>query len=171
MSEEEGLSDTREARMAQELAEASARRLREGDHATRAAGIVLLEVGPGRASMSMEVAKDMTNGHGMCHGGYIFLLADSAFAYACNSHNQRTVAAGAEIHFVAPAALGERLVARAVERHRGARSGLYDVSVTTADGRRIALFRGRSATIRGQLVPAGAARDAEPGSRPGPDAS
>ena len=79
MSEEEGLSDTREARMAQELAEASARRLREGDHATRAAGIVLLEVGPGRASMSMEVAKDMTNGHGMCHGGYLFLLADTAF--------------------------------------------------------------------------------------------
>jgi len=156
---------------AQALAEAAARQLRSEDRATRAAGIELLEIGPGHASMSMEVAEHMTNGHGMCHGGYIFLLADSAFAYACNSHNQRTVAAGAEIHFVAPAALGERLVARAVERHRGARSGLYDVSVTTADGRRIALFRGRSATIRGQLVPAGAARDAEPGSRPGPDAS
>src|SRR5690606_7755724 len=150
----EGLSDTREARMAQELAEASARRLREGDRATRAAGIVLLEVGPGRASMSMEGAKHMTNGHGMCHGGYLFLLADTAFAYACNAYGQRTVAAGAEIHFIAPARIGERLVAEATERHRGGRSGIYDVSITGADRRRIALFRGRRATIAGRLVPA-----------------
>lgn len=113
--------------------------------------------------MSMQVAEHMTNGHGMCHGGYLFMLADTAFAYACNSHNQRTVAAGAEIHFVAPAQLGERLLAEAIERHRGARSGIYDVSITGADGRRIALFRGRSATIRGQLVPDGETPDTKPG--------
>jgi acyl-CoA thioesterase len=139
---------------AQGLAEASARCLRDEDRAARAAGIELLRIAPGRATMAMEVAAHMTNGHGMCHGGYIFLLADTAFAYACNSHGQRTVAAGAEIHFIAPARLGERLVAEATERHRGVRSGIYDVCVTGTDGRRIALFRGRSASIRGSLVPA-----------------
>jgi len=139
----------------QQLAEASAGRMWEEDRAAQAAGMHLLAVGPGAASMSMEVAAHMTNGHGMCHGGFIFMLADTAFAYACNSHNQRAVAAGAEINFVAPAQLGERLEAHAVECHRGARAGIYDVTVSAGDGRRIALFRGRSATIKGQFVATG----------------
>lgn len=136
----------------QELAEASARLMWEEDRAAQAAGMRLLAVGPGTASMSMEIAPHMTNGHGMCHGGFIFMLADTAFAYACNSHNQRAVAAGAEIHFVAPAQLGERLVAHAIECHLGGRAGVYDVTVSAGDGRRIALLRGRSATIKGQFV-------------------
>ncbi len=157
------MDETPPPRTAQEFAEASARLMWEDDRAAQAAGMALLEIGPGRASMSMEIAAHMTNGHGMCHGGYIFMLADTAFAYACNSHNQRTVAAGGEINFLAPAQLGERLLAEAVERHRGARAGVYDVSVTGADGRRIALFRGRSATIKGRFVPTGDAPDAIPG--------
>lgn len=136
----------------QGLAEASARLMWEEDRAAQAAGMRLLAVGPGAASMSMEIAPHMTNGHGMCHGGFIFMLADTAFAYACNSHNQRAVAAGAEIHFVAPAQLGEQLVAHAIECHLGGRAGIYDVTVSARDGRRIALFRGRSATIKGQFV-------------------
>ena len=149
----------------QEFAEASARLMWEDDRAALAAGMQLLEIGPGKASMSMEVTARMTNGHGMCHGGYIFMLADTAFAYACNSHNQRAVAAGAAIDFLAPARLGERLLARAIECHRGARSGIYDVVVTGTEGRRIALFRARSATIKGQFVPV--AHDARPAPRNG----
>ncbi len=137
----------------QEFAEASARLMWEEDRAAQAAGMRLLAIGPGTATMSMEIAAHMTNGHGMCHGGYIFMLADTAFAYACNSHNQRAVAAGAEIHFLAPARLGEHLMAHATECHRAARAGIYDVSVTGDDDRRIALFRARSATIKGRFVP------------------
>jgi acyl-CoA thioesterase len=94
----------------------------------------------------------MTNGHGICHGGFMFLLADSTFAFACNSHNQRAVAASAEIHFIASAYEGDVLTAEGVEQHLAGRSGVYDMRVTDQSGRLIALFRGKSATIKGQFV-------------------
>jgi acyl-CoA thioesterase len=94
----------------------------------------------------------MINGHDICHGGYVFLLADSAFAFACNSYDHVTVASGADISFVAPARLGDDLVAVAEERTRFGRSGVYDVTVRRADGHVIAEFRGRSRTVGGHLI-------------------
>lgn len=138
---------------AQRLAAASAIAMWSDDSASRGLGMRLESVEPGRATLSMTVRDDMTNGHGMCHGGFIFLLADSTFAFACNSHNARTVAAGAEIHFLAPAQRGDRLIAQAEEVHRGGRSGIYDIRVSDQNGKAVAVFRGRSATLRGFLVP------------------
>lgn len=117
------------------------------DEASRGLGIELLEQGEGTAVLRMTVTRSMVNGHGIAHGGYVFLLADSAFACACNSHGPMTVAAGADITFVAPAHEGDVLVARAEERTRYGRSGLYDVSVRRGD-EVIAEFRGRSRSIR-----------------------
>lgn len=116
------------------------------DEASRGLGIELLEQGEGTAVLRMTVTPAMVNGHGIAHGGYVFLLADSAFACACNSHGPVTVAAGADITFVAPAHQGDELVARAEERTRYGRSGLYDVSVRRGD-EVIAEFRGRSRSI------------------------
>lgn len=135
-----------------ELAQESARIMWAEDTATRHVGMELLDVAPGRARLSLTVRDEFTNGHGMCHGGYIFMLADSAFAFACNSHNQRTVAASAAIDFVAAAQRGDVLTADCAEQSRGGRSGLYDTRVTDQNGRLIALFRGRSATIRGRFI-------------------
>jgi acyl-CoA thioesterase len=135
-----------------ELAQESARIMWAEDTATRHVGMQLLEVAPGRAKLSLTVRDEFTNGHGMCHGGYIFMLADSAFAFACNSHNQRAVAASAAIEFIAAAQRGDLLTAECAEQSRGGRSGLYDTRVTDQNGRLIALFRGRSATIRGRFV-------------------
>ena len=135
-----------------ELAQESARIMWAEDTATRHVGMELLEVSPGRARISLTVRDEFTNGHGMCHGGYIFMLADSAFAFACNSHNQRAVAASAAIEFIAAAHRGDVLTAECAEQSRGGRSGLYDTRVTDQSGRLIALFRGRSATIRGRFV-------------------
>lgn len=135
-----------------ELAQESARIMWAEDAATRHVGMQLLEVAPGRSRMSLAVRDEFTNGHGMCHGGYIFMLADSAFAFACNSHNQRAVAASAAIDFIAAAQRGDVLTAECTEQHRGGRSGLYDTRVTDQNGRLIALFRGRSATIRGRFI-------------------
>jgi acyl-CoA thioesterase len=135
-----------------ELAQESARIMWAEDTATRQVGMQLLEVAPGRAKLSLTVRDEFTNGHGMCHGGYIFMLADSAFAFACNSHNQRAVAASAAIEFIAAAQRGDLLTAECAEQSRGGRSGLYDTRVTDQNGRLIALFRGRSATIRGRFV-------------------
>ncbi|GAA2250809.1 hydroxyphenylacetyl-CoA thioesterase PaaI [Streptomyces indiaensis] len=117
------------------------------DEASRGLGIELLEQGEGVAVLRMTVTRAMVNGHGIAHGGYVFLLADTAFACACNSHGPVTVAAGADITFVAPAHQGDVLVARAEERTRFGRSGLYDVSVRRGD-EVIAEFRGRSRSIR-----------------------
>jgi phenylacetic acid degradation protein PaaD len=117
------------------------------DDASRGLGIELLEQGEGTAVLRMTVTRSMVNGHGIAHGGYVFLLADSAFACACNSHGPVTVAAGADITFVSPAHEGDVLVARAEERTRYGRSGLYDVSVLRGD-EVIAEFRGRSRSIR-----------------------
>ena len=99
------------------------------------------------------VRDDMVNGHDIAHGGYVFLLADTAFAVACNSYGQNTVAAGCDITFIAPVHAGDRLTAEAAERHRAGRSGIYDVSVRRADGTVVAELRGRSRTIAGTLVP------------------
>jgi acyl-CoA thioesterase len=122
------------------------------DRASQALGMRLESVGPGAAVMAMTVTEAMVNGHGLCHGGFIFLLADSAFAFACNSHGQRAVAQAAQINFLAPARAGMTLVAEAHERYRADRSGVTDVTVRSADGVVIAEFRGMSRTIKGTLV-------------------
>ena len=122
----------------------AAEQLFAGDRASQQLGMRLLEVGPGQASVTMTVRPDMTNGHGICHGGFIFTLADSAFAFACNSYGEPTVAAGASIEFLAPATLGAQLTAIARETWLGARTGLYDITVTEAGTRVIAHMRGRS---------------------------
>lgn len=118
----------------------------DGDHASRALGIELLDVDDGRATTRMTVTPSMVNGHRIAHGGYVFLLADTAFACACNSHGPVTVAAGADITFVAQAQQGDVLVADAQERTRFGRSGIYDVTVRRG-GEVVAEFRGRSRTI------------------------
>jgi acyl-CoA thioesterase len=119
------------------------------DDASKWLGARLDAVGPGTASMSMTVEKHHTNGHDICHGGFIFTLADSAFAFACNSYNQVAVAQHNTISFVAPSFQGDRLTAIAREVTRNGRSGLYDVRVTNQDGRLIAEFRGASRVIKG----------------------
>ena len=121
------------------------------DKAARELGIRIEAIGPGHARLSMQVQDNMTNGHHICHGGFIFTLADTAFAYSCNSYNQRCVAAGANIDFIAAALVNDSLIAEAVEVSRGKRSGVYDVKVTRQNGDLIAMFRGRSATIKGQF--------------------
>lgn len=127
-----------------ESARRNADRMAATDAATRALGIAVDEVADGRATASMRISEYMINGHGMCHGGFVFLLADTAFAYACNTYGTPTVAAGADITFVAAVGVGELLTARADERVRYGRSGVYDVTVTRADGEVVAEFRGRS---------------------------
>ncbi len=119
-----------------------------GDRASAALGIVLIEHGPGRAHARMTVRPDMVNGHDIAHGGLIFALADTAFACACNSWGPVTVAAGAEIAFLAPARLGDVLEAHAEVRTRRGRTGIYDVTVRRGDDV-LAEFRGRSAEVRG----------------------
>lgn len=123
-------------------------RMFDDDEASRALGIELVDVGDGSAVARMPVSRRMVNGHDIAHGGYVFLLADTAFACACNSHGPVTVAAGAEISFVAPARLGDVLVATAEERTRYGRNGIYDITVRRErDGAVIAEFRGRSRVI------------------------
>jgi acyl-CoA thioesterase len=118
----------------------------QGDHASRGLGIELGPVEPGSASAAMTVRPDMVNGHGICHGGYLFLLADTAFAFACNTHGPPVVAAGADVTFLAPAREGDALVATAVERVLAGRSGLYDVTVRRGDDV-VLEFRGRSRVV------------------------
>jgi acyl-CoA thioesterase len=138
--------------------EATARRvaaaMERADEAGRTAGVRLLDVGPGRARTALTVEPRHLNGHGMCHGGYLFLLADAAFAYACNSYGVSAVAAGADIDFLRPVPLGAELVAEAAERARAGRSGLYDVSVRVA-GEVVAEFRGRARQVPGLAGPGG----------------
>ncbi len=119
------------------------------DNTARDLGIAIVSIGPGRATLRMTVRPEMTNGHGICHGGYIFLLADTTFAYACNSHGQRAVAASAQIDFLAPGQRGDVLTAEGVEQQVAGRTGVYDIRVVRGDGSTIALFRGKSATIKG----------------------
>jgi acyl-CoA thioesterase len=133
-----------------EVARRSARAMWARDDASKWLGMSLDAVGPGTASLSMAVEKHHTNGHDICHGGYIFTLADSAFAFACNSYNEIAVAQHNTISFHRPAVLGDRLTATAREVMRNGRSGLYDVAVTNLDGTLIASFRGASRTIAGR---------------------
>ena len=138
---------------AQALAELAGRTMFERDPASQALGMVLAEIRPGYARMTMTVRADMLNGHATCHGGYIFMLADSAFAFACNSHNLSTVGAGCTIDYLAPGRAGDVLVAEATEQALQGKTGVYDVTVKTADGRTIALFCGKSHRIGGTVAP------------------
>ena len=134
----------------QERAERSAQAMWVQDAASKTAGLELLSVAPGAAEMTFMVAPEHLNGHGICHGGYIFTLADSAFAFACNSYNKLAVAQQNSITYLSPARPGEHLLAKAHEVSLNGRSGIYDVAVTGADGRQVALFRGLSRQIGGQ---------------------
>jgi len=136
----------------QDIAEACGRIMFAEDTAAMHLGVELQEIRPGYARVSMKVRRELTNGHGICHGGYIFFLADTAFAYSCNSRNHRAVAAGASIEFLAPAHEGDVLTAEGVEQHLAGRSGVYDMRVTDQNGKLIALFRGKSALIRGHFI-------------------
>ena len=136
----------------QQLAELAGRTMFERDPASQALGMTLDAIGPGYARMSMTVRPDMLNGHGTAHGGYIFMLADSAFAFACNSHNANTVGAGCSIEYLAPGRLGEVLVAEALEQALQGKTGVYDVTVSDREGRRIALFRGKSHRVGGMVA-------------------
>jgi len=137
---------------ARTLAERVAEWMYARDTATQALGIRIAHVGPGFAELAMAVRADMLNGHQICHGGFIFTLADSAFAYACNSYNLNTVAAGCAIEFTAPARAGDALTARAHERQLAGRTGVYDVEVANQRGETVALFRGKSYRIKGHLI-------------------
>lgn len=134
----------------EELARRSADVMWADDRASQALGMELREVGPGRAVLAMSVRDDMVNGHAIGHGGLTFALADSAFAFACNSYNRRTVAAAADIRFLAPTRLGDVLIAAATERERNGRDGVYDVSVTAGETV-VATFVGWSKEIGGSL--------------------
>lgn len=136
----------------QQIAEAVGVEMLARDTASQALGMRLEKIAPGHARMSMTVREDMLNGHQTCHGGFIFTLADSAFAFACNSANKATVAAGANIDFLAPGKAGDVLTAEAVEQSRSGRTGVYDITVTNQDGRRIALFRGKSYQLQGAVL-------------------
>ena len=133
-----------------ERAERAAQAMWAGDRASQDAGMTLTEVGPGAATITMSVRADMANGHGIAHGGYIFTLADSAFAFACNSYNKSVVAQHNSITYLAPGRVGETLTATATEVALAGRSGIYDVAVTGEDGRMVAQFRGHSRQITGQ---------------------
>ncbi len=137
----------------EELARRCAEAMWRDDRASQAQGMSLDAVGPGTATLSMTVTDTMINGHEICHGGLIFTLADSAFAFACNAYNKVTVAQHCSVTFLAPAKLGDRLTARAEERALNGRSGIYDIRVENQDGKAIAEFRGHSRTIKGHLVP------------------
>ncbi|PKO71305.1 MAG: phenylacetic acid degradation protein PaaD [Betaproteobacteria bacterium HGW-Betaproteobacteria-14] len=139
----------------QDLAEAVGREMYRLDRTSQFLRIALDEIRPGYARMSLTITEDMVNGHGMCHGGFIFTLADSAFAYSCNSHNHNAVASGCTIEYLAPAQVGDVLTAIGEERALAGRSGIYDIEVNNQDGKRIALFRGKSHRIQGEVVTQG----------------
>ena len=120
------------------------------DNATKGLGMRIVEVGPGQATIEMRVRSEMLNGHATCHGGFLAALADTAFAYACNSYNELTVASGFSIDLVAPAREGDLLTARSFELSKAGRTGVYDSEITNQHGERIAMFRGRSYTIKGK---------------------
>jgi acyl-CoA thioesterase len=132
----------------QAVADRSAARMYEADQASRHLGIQIEQIAPGQATARMLVTDTMLNGHNICHGGYVFLLADTAFAFACNTYGPTTVAAACDIAFLAPANAGDELIATATERHHTGRSGIYDVTVRLPNASVIAEFRGHSRTLR-----------------------
>ena len=133
-------------------AERVVRAMFERDHASRALGMEVQSVAPGQVRLKMVVRKDMLNGHQTCHGGFIFALADSAFAFACNSRNEANVAAACQIEYLLPGYEADVLQAEAVERVLSGRSGIYDIAVSNQHGKLIALFRGKSHRIRGTVI-------------------
>jgi acyl-CoA thioesterase len=139
---------------AQALCERVAAAMYARDPASQAMGMRLGPIAPGHAELTMTVRSDMLNGHALCHGGFIFTLADSAFAYACNSYNLTTVASGCAIDFVAPAREGDVLTARAHERSVSGRTGVYDIDVNNQRGETIAYFRGKSYRVKGHVIEA-----------------
>lgn len=134
----------------QQLAEHVAERMLVNDRASKMMGMRILEVGPGTAVLQMTVRDDMLNGHDICHGGFITTLADSAFAFACNSYNELTVASGFAIELLKPGRRDDVLTARCAEVSKAGRTGVYDTEVTNQRGERIAMFRGRSYTMKGK---------------------
>src|SRR5687768_10821056 len=148
MSRESTKSGTDLQRQAERATEA----LWRGDAASRQLGMSIESCGPGNATVTMRIRPDMVNGHGICHGGLVFALADSAFAFACNSYGDNTVAAGAAIDFLLPAREGDVIRATASERWRGGRSGIYEIEVRNQKGETVALFRGRSHQVAGRLI-------------------
>lgn len=139
---------------AQHIAELCAEAMLSRDEASRSLGMILDAVKPGYARLRMPVRARMLNGHGICHGGIVFSLADSAFAVACNTHNAVTVAAAASIDFLAASRSQDELIAEAREIWRSKRSGIYEIVVTNQRGETIALFRGRSHCLGGPVIPA-----------------
>jgi acyl-CoA thioesterase len=139
-------------RAAADLAGACAARMWADDRASQSLGMRIESVSPGHAVLTMPVREDMVNGHDICHGGFIFTLADSAFAFSCNTYNRVTVAQAAKIDFVRPALKGDLLRAEAREVHRGGRTGVYDVEVRRADGKLVACFRGNSHSTDKTLI-------------------
>lgn len=136
-----------------------AERVRDGmlanDRASKALGMAVTAIAPGAATMTMTVREDMLNGHDICHGGFIATLADSSFAFACNSYDELSVASGFAADFLAPARLNDVLTSRCTEVSKAGRTGLYDAEVTNQRGERIAVFRGRSYTMKGKPAVAG----------------
>ena len=149
---EEAAAESVAQDLAQDLAQDCADAMWRGDSCSKALGISILDIAPGYARLSLKVRADMLNGQGNCHGGIMFTLADSAFAFSCNTYNQFTVAQHCDISFLQPVAEGATLIATAQERWREGRGGIYDVSVSTSDGQIVAEFRGRSRTVPGQHV-------------------
>jgi len=137
-------------RTPQQLAEYVRDGMFANDRASKWLGMRIVEVGPGRAVLEMTVRDQMVNGHDLCHGGLIATLADSAFAFACNSYNEMTVASGFAIDLLAPGKLGDVLTARCSEVSKAGRTGVYDCVVTNQRGERVAVFRGRSYTMKGR---------------------
>jgi acyl-CoA thioesterase len=135
---------------AQRTADRVRERMFVNDRASKWLAIEVLQVTPGRAVLAMTVRDEMLNGHDICHGGLIATLADSAFAYACNSYNELTVASGFAIELLAPARLDDVLTATCHEVSKAGRTGVYDTEVTNQHGKRVAVFRGRSHTVRGK---------------------
>jgi acyl-CoA thioesterase len=148
----EAICMTESQRTPDELARACSDAMFSRDRATQAMGARLLDSGPGRARLSMQVRADMIQGHGTCHGGYLFALADSAFAFACNSYDEATVTQGCSIDYLAPAVEHDVLTATASELSRKGRTGLYDVRLENQRGELIALFRGKSYKVRGTVL-------------------
>lgn len=137
----------------QELAEACASAMWNDDSASQRLNMSLGHIAPGQATLTMTITADMSNGHGNCHGGYMFTLADSAFAFACNTYNQLVVAQHCSVTYLAPGQIGDRLTATAVEVSRKGRSGIYDVRLTNQNGQHVVEFRGHSRTVKGTHLP------------------
>jgi acyl-CoA thioesterase len=144
------MAESNALRTPQQTAEFVRKRMFVNDQAAQGLGIEVTEVAPGRATLTMTVQERMLNGHRICHGGLLATLADTAFAYACNSYNELTVASGFSIDLLAPGQLGDLLTARSIEQSKAGRTGVYDCEITNQKGERLALFRGRSYTLRGK---------------------